>query len=55
MSSETAPHKFVRKLGLWDAIAISVGCIIGSGIFRVPSSVATHLSSSSLILSVWVV
>ncbi len=45
---------FIRELGLWDAAAIVVGCIIGAGIFRVPSSIAYHLTSPLTILLTWV-
>ncbi|MBI3666561.1 MAG: amino acid permease [Acidobacteria bacterium] len=44
-----------RELGLLDATMISVGTIIGSGIFIVPASIALYLQFSSLALGVWVV
>lgn len=43
-----------RVLGLGDATALVIGCIIGAGIFRVAAPVATHLPSPGLILLVWV-
>ena len=45
---------FVRELRLYDAVAIVVGCIIGAGIFRVPSAIANHLEAPSVILLTWV-
>lgn len=42
-------------LGLFTSVNISIGLIIGSGIFAVPSVIAGHLDSSGLILMVWVV
>ena len=42
-----------RRLGFWTAIAIVVGDVIGSGIFRVPAAVATEVGSVSGILLVW--
>ncbi|HEY9785713.1 MAG TPA: amino acid permease, partial [Candidatus Obscuribacterales bacterium] len=42
-----------RTLGSWDAIAISIGVVIGVGIFKVPSEVAQHLSAPQLILLAW--
>ncbi|MFQ5606137.1 MAG: APC family permease, partial [bacterium] len=44
-----------RDLGLFTAVNISVGLIIGSGIFAVPSVIAGHLDSIGLILGVWAV
>src|SRR5437016_5728088 len=43
-----------RQIGLYAATAITVGNIIGSGIFRSPHSVAQHLSSFGLVLGAWV-
>ncbi len=45
--------RFVRELSLWDSVAIVVGCIIGAGIFRVPSAIAGHLESPLVILLTW--
>jgi basic amino acid/polyamine antiporter, APA family len=43
-----------RQIGLYAATAITVGNIIGSGIFRSPHSVAQELSSFGLVLLAWV-
>lgn len=43
-----------RVLGLRDATALVVGCIIGAGIFRVAAPVAARLPHPGLILAVWV-
>ncbi|MDP6776582.1 MAG: amino acid permease, partial [Candidatus Latescibacteria bacterium] len=51
--SRTSP--LLRQLTLLDSIAIIVGIIIGVGIFRVPSSIATYLHSPWLILAAWIV
>ena len=40
-------------LSRWDSVAISVGIVIGVGIFRVPAEVAHHLASADLILLAW--
>ena len=51
------PHSEIelkRQIGLYAATAITVGNIIGSGIFRSPHSVAQELSSFSLVLLAWV-
>ena len=44
-----------RVLRLRDSIAIIVGIIVGSGIFRTPTDVANQLDSMGSILLVWVV
>jgi amino acid transporter len=44
-----------RQIGLYAATAITVGSIIGSGIFRSPHSVAQELSSTTIMLFAWVV
>lgn len=43
-----------RRLGFWSASAILVGAIIGSGIFRVPSTVAAATGSETASLTLWV-
>ncbi|MHB1223076.1 MAG: APC family permease [Gemmatimonadaceae bacterium] len=44
-----------RRLGLWSAVAVVVGSIIGSGIFRSPAGIAQRLPGPLPMLSVWVV
>jgi APA family basic amino acid/polyamine antiporter len=43
-----------RRLGLLSAIAVLVGTTIGSGIFRVPSTVAGHVGTVGAIALLWV-
>ena len=43
-----------RQIGLYAATAITVGNIIGSGIFRSPHSVAQHLSDFGPVIFAWV-
>src|SRR5205814_5736927 len=43
-----------RSIGFWGGSAIMVGIIIGSGIFRKPTSIAQQLGSPNLILLLWV-
>jgi APA family basic amino acid/polyamine antiporter len=45
------PQRVIRPI---DAIALTVGIVIGSGIFRTPSFVAGNASSESMIYMVWV-
>ena len=44
-----------RRLGLFDAIMIVMGGIIGAGIFVNPSVVARHVHTPMLILGAWLV
>ncbi|MES2306639.1 MAG: amino acid permease [Gemmatimonadota bacterium] len=44
-----------RRLGTLAATGTIVGIMVGSGIFRIPSSVAGHLGSPGLFMLVWVV
>ncbi|HJP63100.1 MAG TPA: amino acid permease [Mucilaginibacter sp.] len=44
-----------RKLGLWAAISIVIGSVIGSSIFMKPATMAAQLSSPLMLLAVWVV
>jgi amino acid transporter len=41
-------------LGLFDAVAIIVGIVIGAGIFRAPSIVAGSVSSEGVFIALWV-
>jgi len=59
MAVEVAPPRSTvelkRQIGLYAATAITVGNIIGSGIFRSPHSVAQELTGFPLVLLAWVV
>ena len=44
---------FIRALGLSDATLLVIGCIVGVGIFRTAGSIAAHVTSPLLILSLW--
>jgi basic amino acid/polyamine antiporter, APA family len=43
-----------RQLGLWAAIAVVAGSVIGSGIFMKPASMAAQTGSPLILLFVWV-
>jgi len=43
-----------RRLGLWTSMAIVMGITIGSGIFRVPSSIAQSVDSVGPIAFLWI-
>ena len=49
-----SPPSLRKELNLFDAAAIVVGTVIGSGIFLIPSSIAAQLSSLGAVLLVWV-
>ena len=44
-----------RKIGLWTAVSIVAGSVIGSSIFMKPALMASQLGSPGLLLLVWVV
>ncbi len=50
-----ATRDLTRRLGLWDAKAIVIGTIIGSGVFIVPGAIARALPSPEWMLSIWVI
>ncbi len=43
-----------RDLGIWSAVAIVVGTVIGSGIFLVPSAMIRNVGSTSMLFGVWI-
>jgi len=57
MVGQTSPPReepqLKRRIGLYAATAITVGSIIGSGIFRSPHSVAQELTSPAAALLAW--
>jgi APA family basic amino acid/polyamine antiporter len=48
-------ERLPRRLGVWSAAAVLVGSTIGSGIFRVPSTVADDVGTVGAIVLVWVI
>ncbi len=44
-----------RGLGVWAALAIVVGTVIGSGIFRVPQAMILNVGTVPLVFLVWIV
>src|SRR5260370_16838636 len=45
----------VRGLGLWDCVLLTVGSVIGTGIFLTPGDMAKVLPHAGLMLLVWAV
>jgi APA family basic amino acid/polyamine antiporter len=52
---QTSSPELLRALGLKEAVAINIGCVIGSGIFLVPATIAGHLHAMGPIMLVWLV
>ncbi len=44
-----------RELGLWAALAIVVGTVIGSGIFRVPQTMILSVGTVRMVFLAWIV
>src|SRR5690606_1348802 len=52
-SADSAPAT-QRVLSLWDAVMITVGIVIGVGIFQTPGMVADVTGSAGLMIGAWV-
>src|SRR5712692_9147706 len=58
--SETRPTganmtvELKRDLGVWSAVAIVIGTVIGSGIFLVPTRMIQRVGSVEMVFVVWV-
>ena len=49
------PPQLVRALGWWQATAIVIGIMIGTGIFIVPAEITRSMGTRDAALSVWAV
>lgn len=49
----TSGRDLPRTVGFWGGIAVMVGIIIGSGIFRTPTEIASHLTNPWIVLAFW--
>lgn len=47
-------HRLPRELGTWSALAVVVGTVVGSGIFRLPGPVAAEAGTAGSVLLLWV-
>jgi basic amino acid/polyamine antiporter, APA family len=54
MSAPTHAAAPRPTLGLFDAIAIVIGIVIGAGIFRAPSVVAGSVSGEGIFIALWI-
>lgn len=52
--SKAGPAELQRVLGLWSAISIVIGTVIGSGVFLVPSTMIRSTGSVPLMFTVWI-
>jgi APA family basic amino acid/polyamine antiporter len=53
-ASPASQPSLQRVLGLWSAIAIVIGTVIGSGIFLVPTTMIKNLGSVQMLFVVWI-
>lgn len=51
--SGTAGLMLKREIGLWSAVSMTAGCMIGSGIFMSPQGVLVYIGSPGASLIVW--
>ena len=47
------PKSLKRTLGFWDSVALVIGSVVGTGIFRTPSEVCRYLSDPGWVLFAW--
>ena len=55
VAADARAEKLPRRLGLFSAVAVLVGSTIGSGIFRVPSTVAADVGTLGAIALIWII
>ena len=55
MRAPITEYALKRDLGLWSAVAIVVGTVIGSGIFIVPNTMIRNMGTPEMVFVVWVV
>ncbi len=51
----STPPELLRALGWWEATAIVIGIMIGTGIFIVPAQMTRAMGTKDAVLSVWAV
>jgi len=54
MASDNTP-KLRSELGLFTTIAIVIGAVIGSGIFKKPSLMASQVGSAEILILIWII
>ncbi|HZZ79139.1 MAG TPA: amino acid permease [Gemmataceae bacterium] len=53
-TTSTSPESAHAKLGLWDAVSIIVGIIIGVGIFQTPNMIFSRVPHPAYAIGLWV-
>jgi len=48
-------HNLVQKLGLFTAVTIVIGSMIGSGIFKKSASMSGELGAPGIVLAIWLI
>lgn len=55
MNNNENEHHLIPRLGYWTTLAIVIGAVIGSGIFKKPALMSQQLGSPELLIAVWVI
>jgi amino acid transporter len=53
MSSDSGPPNHQPQLGLWDAVSIILGIIIGAGIYETPPQIFQMMPNATMAYSIW--
>jgi APA family basic amino acid/polyamine antiporter len=48
-------HSLVKRLGLFTAVTIVIGSMIGSGIFKKSTAMSTELGAPGIVLAIWLI
>ncbi len=54
MKTSSPAVSLKRDLGLWSAVAIVIGTVIGSGIFIVPNTMTRNVGTPAMVFVVWI-
>lgn len=52
---EKPKHSLLQKLGLFTAVTITIGSMIGSGIFKKSTPMSVELGAPGILLAIWVI
>ena len=52
-ATDHEPHALHRALGAWDGASLTIGAVVGTGIFLTAGDVARSLPHVALVLAVW--
>jgi APA family basic amino acid/polyamine antiporter len=55
LNREMKTASLKREIGLWDASLLTIGSMIGSGIFIVSADITRHTGSAGWLIAVWVI